>query len=115
MLALLFRRKQLYFAEHLVTALHLFAFILLLMQLLIGVPGLLARHWGGEWVRQLFPWLSATLGFLVLAYTVIALRRAYQSPWWWSSTAALLTLLAFGAAHQIVYRPVQFLTIFALT
>lgn len=113
-LALLFGRKRWYFAEHLAAALHLFAFMVLLTQLLIGVPSLLARYWGGAWVTQVYPWLSASLGLLVLVYTVIALRRAYQSPWWWSAIAAAAALLALGAAHH-VYRMAQFLTIFALT
>lgn len=113
-LALLFVRKRLFFAEHFVSALHLFSFAILLQQVLLGPLGLLGRHIGGPWFMTAFQILMPVSLIMLVIYFVIALRRTYESPWWWAALAGALFMFAIGLIHLLIYRPVQFLVIHAL-
>lgn len=114
-LLVLFWRSRLYYAEHFVVGLHLFSFLVLLQQLLLGPTGMIAREWGGEWFVRLWSLASPVTIMLALVYFAVALRRVYRAPWWWSVVAMVLFVLSLGIAHLLVYRTLQFLVIFALT
>ncbi|MFC4726488.1 DUF3667 domain-containing protein [Glycocaulis abyssi] len=113
-LTLLFIRKRLFFAEHFVSALHLFSFALLLLQVVLGPIGLLGGHIGGPWSVTAFQILMPLSMIALAVYFTIALRRTYQTPWWWVVPATVLFLLAIVGIHLLIYRPVQFLLIHAL-
>jgi len=101
-LALLRRDRTIWFAEHVIVALHLFTFVLLFMQVqpLFGVlPDAVA---------------IALLPTLLIGYAVMSLRRAYRAGWGWSALAAVLTLAMLFAAHLCVYRTLQFLIALAI-
>lgn len=114
-LAAMFRSRRLYFAEHFIVALHLFTFLVLFMQLTVGPASLLARSLGGNWYLIVFHAWRPVFSLVVLAYTVIALRRVYGSGWGRAFLAALAFLLVLGATSFLVYRTVQFLVVFAIT
>jgi len=111
-----FRARRLYFAEHFVVALHLFAFLVLYMELVFGLLLMLVSlGLGSEWMSGAWPQLRLLLALPVLLYLLFALRRTYAAPWWLAALGTLATLLMLGAAHMLVYRSVQFLVIFAIT
>lgn len=114
-LAAMFRRRRLYFAEHFVVALHLFAFVVLFIELTVGPASLVAQLLGGTWYQAMFhAWRPVTL-LVVLVYISLACRRVYGATWWQAVPAALALLLALGATSYLVYRTVQFLVVFAIT
>lgn len=113
-LMLLFISKRLFFAEHFVSALHLFSFAILLQQVLLGPISLLGRHFGGPWFMTAFQILIPLSLTILVIYFMIALRRTYESPWWWAVPAGGLFMCAIMLIHLFIYRPVQFLVIHAL-
>lgn len=110
-LMLAFRRARLYFAEHLVVAVHQFAFVLLYIQLVIHPAGWLL-YWLGI---PRSGWLQLVLVLPMAVWITLALRRVYACSW----PAAILWPFALNAlliaANLLVYRPLQFLITFALT
>ena len=114
-LMLVFRARRLYYAEHFVVALHLFAFIVLFIEISLGPMSLVAASgFGGEWFRGFWSWWRPLGAALVFAYVAVALRRVYDVGWWWAVGAGTLTLLTLAVSH-FVYRLMQFLVIFAIT
>lgn len=111
----LFWRRGLFFADHMVTALHLFAFMVLLTQILVGPLGLLSRQFGGDWFADAHRWLLPLSLLLMYVYMLVALRVVYRTPYWWAMLASALMFLVIAFSHLLVYRPVQFLIVFALT
>lgn len=114
-LAALFRRRRLYFAEHFIVALHLFTFYVLLFQLVLGPLGYLERGFGGIWSTLFNQGWRPVVATLVIAYTLVAVRRVYRTAWWRAALAATALLLVLLLANFAVYRAVQFLVVFAIT
>lgn len=114
-LAAAFRRRSLYFAEHLVVALHLFTFYVLLIQLVVGPFAYAERAMTGAWHTTFdHIWRLIVLAS-TLAYTAIALRTVYATAWWRAGITAVVLLLVLLAANYTVYRAVQFMVVFAIT
>jgi hypothetical protein len=109
-LALLYWRRRWLFAEHFVVATHLFAFLLLLFQLLLPLM-LLAQRFG----VAAFPGLAkAALAAAVLGHLVLTLRTVYGGRWWGALLRALALLVLLAAGSIVIYRTLQFLLVLAL-
>jgi Protein of unknown function (DUF3667) len=110
-LFVLFWRRRMYYAEHFVVALHLFAGMLLLMQLLLPLleamlpvlPASAASFW------------RVALPALLIVYTCVALARVYAVRWWLALPASVLFLAGLLLVSLTVYRSVQFVVVFALS
>nr|WP_281378060.1 DUF3667 domain-containing protein [Chiayiivirga flava] len=101
-----------YFAEHVVVALHYFAFVLFLFELVVLPGAWLAERAGadaaaGIALRYLLP---AALG----VYGVIAVRVAYDCGWWRATLAGLALPIALLAINLTIYRALQFAVVLAL-
>lgn len=107
-LMLMFWRSKLYFAEHFVVALVLFASILFAVQLIFPVTALLPIP-QALWTP--LRWLCVS-GFIAL--TAYALQRIYRASIWYSSLAALGFLVALTLINVTLYRSIQFAVVFAL-
>ena len=107
-LMLMFWRSNLYFAEHFVVALVLFASILFAVQLIFPLSMRLPIP-QGLWIP--LRWLAA-FGFIAL--TANALQRLYRVPPWYSALAALVFLMALTLINVTLYRSIQFAVVFAL-
>lgn len=114
-LAAMFRKRRLYFAEHFVVALHLFAFLVLFIELTVGPASLLAHMLGGSWFQVMAYAWRPVLFLVALGYIAVAVRRVYGTAWWTAIPSALALLLVLGATSYLVFRTVQFLVVFALT
>ena len=109
---LLFADKHLYYADHIVTALHYFAF---LMIYLISLTAVFATLWlggAGRWMAS-FPYLTQAVILLQFLYVPPMLRRAFDVSWWRAILSTPLFVFTFVAAH-LLYRWVQFVVGFAL-
>jgi hypothetical protein len=112
-LMLLLRHTRRYYAEHFVVALHLLAFDL--AAILILVHGMSLLHVlvpPADWHNAFLNW---TVRCVVTVYVVIALRRVYGIAWHWSIAATAGLFFAYVLINFYLYRPVLFLTVFALT
>jgi Protein of unknown function (DUF3667) len=112
-LMLLLHHTRRYYAEHFVVALHLLAFEL--AAILILVHGMSLLHVlvpPADWHNALVNWTDR---FVMTVYVAIALRRVYGIAWNWSIAATAGLFLAYVLFNIYVYRPVLFLTVFALT
>ena len=112
-LLLLFADRRHYFAEHLVFALHYFAFWMIALEVvsqLSNLAHLLPSEWQPPTVT--YDWIMRTL---LPGYALLALHRAYGAGWLRAavSGAVLLAFLVF--VNLYVYRTVQFVITFALT
>lgn len=92
-LKLLFRLRALYFAEHVIFALHILACVFLSFVVLWPVYFLFAR-----WARARS--LSTAAYFAIaaasmLAYLVVAERRAYSEPWLAASAKSVVIFLVY--------------------
>lgn len=101
-LSLLRRDRSIWFAEHVIVALHLFTFVLLFMQ-----------------VQPLFDVLPdaieiALLPTVLIGHAALSLRRAYRAGWLWSALAAVAVVATLVAANLYVYRTLQFLIALAI-
>ena len=112
-LMLLFWRKEHYYSEHFVVALHLLAFDMALLPIVVYGTDLLHLFVSREeWHNDALNWLVR--GIMTI-YTVIALRRVYDVAWPWAIAGAIGLLAAYVAINFYLYRPVLFLVVFALT
>lgn len=111
-LALLFWCRRMFLAEHLVVALHLFAFYVLFIELVL-LPGAKLAGVMGVGVFSL-PGRLMQMGVLLL-YTAVALRRVYTIGWALAVPAALATLATLFLGNLVVYRTIQFLIVFTVT
>lgn len=111
-LYLLFPSRRWYFAEHFVVALHLFAFLLFLAELVLLPAGWLAPKLG---IDSVPPWARLSMLALVLGYFLFALRRVYAAGWLRSALATLALVVVLAESSIWVFRSVQFLPVFALT
>ena len=107
-LMLMFWRSNLYFAEHFVVALVMFASILFAVQLIFPVIMLLPIP-QALWTP--LRWLSV-FGFTAL--TANAFQRIYRVPLWYSALTALGFLVALTLINVTLYRSIQFAVVFAL-
>ena len=112
-LMLLFRRNRLYYAEHFVVALHLLAFNM--MTILIALNGLHLLHLFAAPSDAHNSAVNWIIRGVMTTYVVIALRRVYDVSWPWSGAATAGLFLAYIAINVYIYRPVLFLTVFAVT
>ncbi len=107
------RATSSHYVEHFVVALHLLAFEL--VAILILVHGMSLVHVlvpPADWHNALLNWTDRCV---MTVYVVIALRRVYGIAWHWSIAATAGLFLAYVLFNIYVYRPVLFLTVFALT
>jgi hypothetical protein len=112
-LLLLFARRQRFFAEHFVFALHYFAFWMIALEAVsqtAHLVQLLPAGW--QLPGATYDWLMRTL---LPAYAVVALRRAYDVGWARALLGAAVLVAAIVAFNLYVYRAVQFAVTFALT
>ena len=85
-LKLLYIRRDRYYAEHFVFALHVHAFVFLLFTLMMLLPGA----------------ADVVLVFALLVYTWVALKRVYRQGWfrttvkWWTLGFTYSFVLLFG-------------------
>lgn len=80
-LKLLFRRRGLYFAEHLIFALHLLAFTFLTSSLLWPLLALFALQTSIETIMTVSIVITAGSNVWTVGYLVLAMRRAYAERW----------------------------------
>jgi hypothetical protein len=107
-LALVFVRQRRYFTEHLVVALHLFAFLLLFAQLVVA-----PLNWLGRNVPLPAPdWLGVVLALLltgaVFAYLLLACRVAYRARWPMAALGMCAVAAGLLFANLWFYRALQF-------
>jgi hypothetical protein len=111
-----FRRRGVYFAEHFVVSLHLFAFYILFLELVSG--GMTLLHLvlpSGGWFQECGEArLSLLWGSLVgtLSWRCGGPIPCHRGERWRGALGVIILLMA---GHLIVYRTVQFLVIFILT
>ena len=113
-LALVFVRQRRYFAEHLVLALHLFAFLLLFAQLVVTPLNWLGTRVLQEAPAWLGPVLASVLGGVVLVYFLLSCRVAYRASWPMSVLGLVAALLGLLLANLWFYRALQFVVTLAL-
>jgi hypothetical protein len=112
-LMLLFWRARRYYAEHFVVALHLLAFTLaLVLMVTLGWDLLHVFVPPTDWHFSIGNWF---IRGAVTIYCLVALRRVYLVAWGWSAIATLGLFTAYVLVNVYLYRPVLFLTVFALT
>lgn len=105
-------RSGLYYAEHFIVALHLFAFMVLTIELLVLPASWIGRQLGVGTMPGWLPWLL--IAGIVL-YFARALQVVYRRAFWWSLPCAMLVLVGLGWFSIRVYRDIQFLLIYAMT
>jgi hypothetical protein len=108
LLMLMHPRQGLHYAEHFVVALHLFAFVIFFVQLVILPGALLAKVFG---VASMPGWVKLLATALLVAYTTRALQVVYRRPLWLGLPVAMLVLFLLGVFSASVYRALQFLII----
>ncbi len=111
-LQLLFFSSRRYFAEHFVVALHLFAFVLFFIELVVLPGGWVASRLG---MAAMPVWTTFASLALLGVYFSRAIRRVYDVGWWRAIPGAVLTLLVMIFGSLYLYRTLQFLLIFWLT
>lgn len=109
-IAMLFNKKEYYFADHLIFSLYLFAFVLLGIILSIAIV---------VFVRKIFDvsiWHVMGLPFLgvLTCYQTLALRKVYHQKWVWTILKSIVLMLAFMMTH-FLYRFILFVITFAST
>lgn len=112
-LMLMFRRSGRYFAEHFVVTLHLVAFymaVIVIVDFSRDLAQLIVAP--ADWQNILLNWL---IRIVLTVYILVALRRVYDFAWAWSAAATLGLLAAYVVVNVYLYRPILFLTVFALT
>jgi hypothetical protein len=91
-LKLLLRRRRLYFAEHLIFALHILAF----MNLSFAIVWPLFVVFGIQlWDQVAYAVISVASLAWMAAYLFLALRRAYEEPWLAALVKSALILLTY--------------------
>jgi len=109
----LFFWRRMLFAEHFVVAAHMFAFLLLFIELVVLPSGWLTTQMFGS-ANVPAPIKLAVLGLLVI-HIALTLRRVYRIGIVWAVPAAVTALALLMLISVHVYRPLQFMLVFALT
>lgn len=107
-LALVYRKRKLYFAEHFVVALHLFTFLLLFVQLVFGPLHWLASHVDVELPPLARVALRLLIGGTLASYIAIACRRAYATTWPGGLLGLVAVIVGLWFGNLWVYRALQF-------
>lgn len=105
-------RHRLSFSEHFVVALHLLAFVIFFVELVILPGSLIGKAIG---LGVIPSWVKLGSALLLIAYASRALQIVYRRPLWLAVPTACLVLTGLGLFSVIVYRALQFVLIFALT
>lgn len=113
-LALVFYRRRMYFAEHLVVACHQFTFLLLLVPGLLLPVGWLAQRTGVE-SSTLFSAVSIGILAMMMVYFSISVRRVYAPATWVWLLAPVPLIATMLLGNLFVYRMLQFVLTFAIT
>lgn len=102
--------RRLFYADHVVMALHFLAFLILAYLIVLPLAWPLVKYLRelGFAVRTFLP-----VNAVIIAYTVVMLRTALALPWWRAVLSTPLLLFAFFWSHTI-YRIVQFGVVFTL-
>ncbi|MEM8548506.1 MAG: DUF3667 domain-containing protein [Pseudomonadota bacterium] len=103
--------RRLFYADHVVMALHFLAFLILAYVIVLPLAVPLARYLRelGFAVRAFLP-----INALIIAYTLVMLRTALGLPWWRVVVSTPILLFAFAWSHTF-YRMIQFGVVFMLT
>lgn len=112
---LLFPGRKLLFADHMVVALHLMAWLLFLINLLI-MPMEHLFSWlqwrPGHWVLG----MKAASAVLILGYFGATMRAVYRVGWLRALISAIASIAFFFLVGSVfVYRSLQFLLVYAIT
>lgn len=113
LLLMLFRTgSRRLFAEHFVVALHLFAFLIFLLELVVLPGSAIARAFG---ILEMPVAIKIALPVLIVVYSARALQVVYARPFWLTLpvATAIWTLMVMFSVW--VYRALQFAIIFAMT
>ena len=112
-LLLMFWRARRYYSEHFVVALHLLAFNMAAIQILVHGTDLLDLFVSrADWHNSALNWL---IRGIMTIYAVIAVRRVYDVAWGWAIAGTVGLFAAYIAINVYLYRPALFLVVFALT
>lgn len=101
-----------YFAEHMVVALHYFAFVLFLFELGVLPIAWLAERAGADAIAEVT--VRVALPALVAGHAILAVRHAYGCGWVRAVLAGLALVAALLATNLVVYRALQFAIVLAL-
>jgi hypothetical protein len=112
-LIVMFRRSGRYYAEHFVVALHLFAFNMAAIQ--IALLSLEVVHVFVAPADAHYAVVNWILRAVMTIYVVLALRRVYDVNWARSAAATVGLFAFYVVINFYLYRPVLFMTVFALT
>lgn len=105
-LTLLFIRKKMFYADHFIFSLYLFAFVLLIVLIISGI----AYFFGALFGLNLYnPGLFLLIGFLI--YLFLALRKVYAQKMAMTLLSLVLVTLAFIFTH-FFYRSFLFFMTF---
>ena len=98
-------------ADHAVVALHFFAFVLFVVELLVLPGAWLAGNLGMPGMPSVVRWLLPTL---LALYAVLAVRRAYACGWLRAGVVGIALLATLLFVNLSVYRGLQFVIVLAL-
>jgi hypothetical protein len=94
-LKLLLRRRGLYFAEHLIFALHILAFLLLSFAIQWPLLVLFGIQSSAGHYTTAYIWVSLIALIWMMAYVFLALRRAYGEAWLAAIIKSAVILLTY--------------------
>jgi hypothetical protein len=114
-LMLAFPRRPLYYAEHFVVATHLFSFALLITLVAGPLRALVHLAPAGIDAAALFRAIWRLMPLVFMAWWLLAFRRIYEIGWPRACATLVIWLIGLMMTHMFVYRPAQFLVVFALT
>ncbi len=110
-----------YYAEHMVVALHLLTWTLVLPMLIAPMlyviaqfPQLESDRLVGDGHGPIAAGLRFVLMGSLFVYFAITVRRAYQVPWWRALIAAPICMFALAIGHM-AYRGMQFAVVILLS
>lgn len=92
-----------------VLGLHLFTFVVLLVELVILPFGLVGRHWLG--IHQFPEVFKLVVTAILLAYCSASVRRVYDAGWPRALLSGLVLMGVLGAANVVFYRSLQFVVV----
>ena len=113
-LKLLFRRRRLYFAEHLIFALHLLAFLFLSSAVFWPVFVLSGVHASVDQYSTTFFLVTAASLVWVSGYLVLAIRRTYSESWVAAVLKGVVVFLTYNVT-TIVFMSGLFLLAVTIT
>ena len=101
-----------YFAEHMVVALHYFAFVLFLFELGVLPLSWIAERIGVAGLAGAF--VAVAIPVVLSGYAILAVRRAYGCGWPRAAFAGVALLAALVATNLVIYRALQFAIVLSL-